>query len=113
MCLQNYIQLSLQSRARCWLRVKPTSPYRTPASFKVINKKLSPPPEPRPPTACFSSLLDSKSLIGLDAQIDWQPHYFQYLFRHVYFAMAFDIIVFPQIPLVHIDRTFNFAFAGY
>ena len=51
--------------------------------------------------------------IGLDAQIDWQPHYFQYLFRHVYFAKAFDIIVFPQIPLVHIDRTFNFAFAGY
>jgi hypothetical protein len=51
--------------------------------------------------------------IGLDAQIDWQPHYFKYLFRHVYFAMAFDIIVFPQIPLVHIDRTFNFAFAGY
>ena len=51
--------------------------------------------------------------IGLDAQIDWQPHYLQYLFRHVHLTMAFDIVVFPQIPLVHVDHTSNFAYAGH
>jgi hypothetical protein len=48
--------------------------------------------------------------IGLDAHVNWQPNYFQYLFRHVHMTMAFDIVVFTQFPLIHI--TPNFAYAG-
>ena len=50
---------------------------------------------------------------GIDAHMQWQPTYFDRLWPYLTVAVAFDIVILPQIPLIQFDYTSNFAYSEH
>ena len=47
---------------------------------------------------------------GLDNIIVWEPTYMEHILRHVHMRITINIVVFPQIPIIQIEYTSDFAY---